>query len=167
MSVLLCSSCSVARKIGEYVCAQDDEIARLDVREGREVLLTAGVCWEISRPIYYEIKKNGELVVPKSYLGGDSGFGEHQYEAIFGEGGSLVGILETTNGKRTLVVMQNFRTGDSWPRVKDWEVSYEEHVVKRNLDLFDRLRKENPSLERPEDLGDLTHTAPAPCCDVR
>jgi hypothetical protein len=92
------------------------------------------------------------------------GFEEHQYEAIFGEGGSLVGILDTTNGKRTLVVMQDFRTGDTWPRVKDYEVSYEEHVVRRNLDLFDRLRKENPSLERPEELGDLTHTAPAPTC---
>jgi hypothetical protein len=76
----------------------------------------------------------------------------------------LVGILDTTNGKRTLVVMQNFRTGASWPRVKDHEVSYEEHVVRRNLDLFDVLRKENPSLEKPEGLGDLTLTAPAPCC---
>jgi hypothetical protein len=167
MSALLCSSCSVASKIVEHLCQQDDEIARLDVRQGREVLLSAGVCWEISRPIYYEVRENGKIVVPKSYMDGDSGSEEHHYEAIFSEGGSLVGVLDTTNGKRTLVVMQNFRTGDSWPRVKDWEVSYEEHVVRRNLDLFDRLRKDNPSLERPDGLGDLNHTAPNPCscCD--
>jgi hypothetical protein len=103
MSVLPCSSCSVARKIGDYVCEQDEEIARLDVRQGREVLLTAEACWEISRPIYYEIRENGQIIVFKSYIGGDNGSEDHQYQAIFGEGGSLVGIVETTSGKQTLV----------------------------------------------------------------
>ena len=152
MSVLLCSSCAVGHKIGDYVCERDDEISQLDVGHGREIRMTAGVCWEISRPIYYEIKEDGRIVVPKTYIDGDGGDDEHQYRAIFAEGGSLVGVVETTGGTQVLVVIQDFKTGESWPRVKDDAVSYEEKVVRRHQDLFERLRKENPELQKPDDL---------------
>ena len=114
--------------------------------------MTAGVCWEVSRPIYYEITEDGRILVPKTYINGDGGHDEHQYMAIFAEGGSLVGVVETTGGTRVLVVIQDFKTGESWPRVKDDEVSYEEKVVRRHQNLFDRLRKENPALQKPDDL---------------
>ena len=152
MSALLCSSCAIGRKITDYVCERDDEISRLDVGHGREIRMTAGVCWEVSRPIYYEITEDGRILVPKTYINGDGGHDEHQYMAIFAEGGSLVGVVEATGGTRVLVVIQDFKTGESWPRVKDDEVSYEEKVVRRHQNLFDRLRKENPALQKPDDL---------------
>ncbi len=152
MLVLLCSSCSLGRRIVDYVCEKDDDIARLDVRNGRVILITADVCWEISRSIYCEVKENGRLLVPKTYMGGDNGDDEHQYMVIFAGGDSLVGVLETIGGKRDLVVMHDFKTGESWPRINENEVSYEGQVVKRRLNLFDRLQKEHPSLQKPADL---------------
>jgi hypothetical protein len=125
-------------------------IAELAVGKARTIEITAQSCWEISRSIYYEVKENGNVVTPLYAMSFDSGSDEHRYAILRANGGSLVGVVDTTKTPNELVILHDFGSGQSWPRLRNNEVSYDEAVRKKWRDLFDELKSENPELNRPE-----------------
>ena len=125
-------------------------ISTLVVGQGRTIEITAESCWEISRSVYYEVKENGNVMTPRYAMTFDSGNDEHQYAILSAKGGSLVGVVDTSQTTHELVILHDFGSGESWPRLRDDEVSYNEAVRKKWRDLFDQLQSENPELNRPE-----------------
>lgn len=133
-----------------YLCSRRETIAELDVQSQRAVIITADSCWEVSRPIYYEVREAGRVVTPTTFIGGDSGNDPHDYEVIYAESGALVGVIETSAPLPELVIMQDFKSGESWPRLRENELSYAEPVQRKWKDIFERLRRENPQLPTPD-----------------
>jgi hypothetical protein len=125
-------------------------ISEVVVGKGRTIEITAESCWEISRSVYYEVKENGNVVTPRCVITFDSGNDEHRYAVLSAKGGSLVGVVDTTRTPHELVILHDFRSGESWPRLRDYEVSYDEAVRKKWRNLFDQLKSENPELKKPE-----------------
>lgn len=137
-----------------YLCESRETIAELDVGQRRTVLITADNCWEISRPIFYEVTDGGKVITPTSYIDGDGGNDSHTYSVVYAEGGALVSVLETTRAPQELVIMQDFKSGESWPRLRDTEVSYDLDVQEKWRGIFERLRRENPLLPIPKYFSD-------------
>ena len=125
-------------------------ISKLTVGKGRTIEITGQSCWEISRSVYYEVKENGNVVTPLHVMSFDSGSAEHSYAILSARGGSLIGVVDTTETPHELVILHDFGSGESWPRLRDTEVSYDEAVRKKWRNLFDELQRENPELNRPE-----------------
>jgi len=124
-------------------------ISELVVGNGRTIEVTAASCWEISRSVYYEVKENGKVVTPLFVMTSDGGSDKHQYAVLTAKGGSLIGVIETTRTPHELVILHDFSSGESWPRLRDDEVSYDEAVRRKWRDRFDQLKSENPELNKP------------------
>jgi len=143
-----------AGSIVDYLCKQRQSIATLDVRNQRSIVLTAEVCFENdSRPIYYEVSEAGRVVTPTTYIGSDNGNESHTYTTFYAERESLVAVLETTTKPPEIVIMQDFNAGESWPRLRQNEVATQEFVKRKWQGVFERLRRENPQLPKPEYLN--------------
>jgi hypothetical protein len=143
-----------ASAIVGYLCKRQTSIATLDVRNQRRINFTADNCFENdSRPIYYEVKESGRVVTPTTYIGNDNGNQPHTYTSFFAEGESLVAVLETTATPAEIVIMQDFNSGESWPRLRENEVAREEFVKRKWQGVYERLRRENPQLPKPEYLN--------------
>jgi hypothetical protein len=143
-----------AGSIMDYLCKQRQSIAALDVRNQRSIVLTAEVCFENdSRPIYYEVSEAGRVVTPTTYIGSDNGNEPHTYATFYAERESLVAVIETTTKPPEIVIMQDFNTGESWPRLLQNEVATQEFVKRKWQGVFERLRRENPQLPKPEYLN--------------
>jgi|GraSoiStandDraft_4_1057263.scaffolds.fasta_scaffold221497_2 hypothetical protein len=150
-SILIALVISKGQNIGEYLCDQRDTIATLDLNNQRRIIFVADNCYENdSRPVYYEVKEAGRVVTPLTYIDSDNGNARHSYTTFYAEGGSLVAVLETTVTPTKIVIMQDFAVGESWPRLRDNEVSTDESVKQKWERVFDRLRRENPQLPKPE-----------------
>ena len=140
---------SLFNDLVEHGC-DPEPISVLVVGKGRTIEITGQSCWEISRSVYYEVKENGKVVTPLYAMTSDSGSDEHRYEILSARGGSLIGVVDTTQTPHELVILHDFGSGESWPRLRDDEVSYDEAVRKKWRDLFDQLQSENPKLSRPK-----------------
>jgi hypothetical protein len=64
----------------------------------------------------------------------------HEYKAIHAENGNLIGILDNAVGS-PLLIMYDFSSGQCWP----CQTSIEQRSI-----LFDRLKKENPEVQKPD-----------------
>ena len=143
-----------ASTIVGYLCKQQTSIATLDVHNQRHIIFTADSCFENdSRPIYYEVRESGRVFTPTTYIGNDDGNQGHTYQVFFAEGESLVAVLETTATPAEIVIMQDFNSGESWPRLRENEVAREEFVKRKWQGVYERLRRENPQLPKPEYLN--------------
>ena len=154
-SLLACSVITVAglTSLFRYLVAHACDpvpISELVVGNGRTIEITAQSCWEISRSVYYEVKENGNVVTPLCAMTFDSGSDRHRYAMLSARGGSLVGVVDTSQTPHELVILHDFGSGESWPRLRDFEVSYDDAVRKKWRGLFDQLKSENPELNRPK-----------------
>lgn len=140
-----------AGPIVDYLCKQRQNIATLDIGNQRRIVLTAEVCFENdSRPIYYEVSEAGRVVAPTTYIGSDNGNESHTYTTFYAERESLVAVLETSATPPQIVIMQDFNSGESWPRLRDNEIATQEFVKQKWQRIFERLRRENSQLPKPE-----------------
>ena len=143
-----------AGSILDYLCERRQNIATLDVRNQRRIVLTVDVCFENdSRPIYYEVREANRVVTPTTYVGNDNGVESHTYTTFYAERESLVAVLETSATPAQIVIMQDFNSGESWPRLRDDEMPTQEFVKQKWQRIFERLRLENPQLPKPEYLN--------------
>ena len=134
----------------DSLCSKRATIAKLDLKHQRTAIVTAASCWEHARPIYYEIKEAGQVITPTTYIGNDNGDDTHQYTVFYAEDESLIAVLETTATTPEIIIMQDFKSGESWPRFRDNEVGTEESVRQKWRGIFDRLQRENPQLPKPQ-----------------
>jgi hypothetical protein len=139
-----------------YRIAVQDEyhVATFDCGDGRTIVITAANFWEVSQAVHYTVLVNGEVVSPKRYFtnaNGNSGT-LLRFDTVTAEDNNLVGVVQISeSGERDLVILHDFATGESWPRLRDNEVSYAPSVKKKWRRSFDRIQQENPTLRRPSD----------------
>ena len=127
---VVCSSCN------------DAHVAHLSVGRGRAIDIWAEASWEINRGIYYQARDGDRVITRKTFFDADDGGTRHTYTLVSAERQELVGIVE--NGE--LVIIQDFQTGESWPRLRDDEVSYDPAVQAKWRATFKRLKAENAAL---------------------
>lgn len=147
--VLTCLTIYNAGPILSYLCSKRETIASLDVRRQRSIIITADRCWDNTRPLYYEVEEAGRVVTPATYIDSDGGDDSHEYTIFYAEDGALVAVLETTATPPHIVVMQDFKSGESWPRALSINAGSEELEKQKWRAVFDRLQRENPQLPKP------------------
>lgn len=136
-----------------FNCDRQTTIARLNLPAQRAIIISGDYCWEVSRFLSYEVKQQGQIVTSKTSLGMDNG-SPFQYEVIDAEGGALVGVLQIDRQGITpteLVIMQDFRSGESWPHQEQQVVgtSKQASVEQKWRGIFERLRRENQQIRLP------------------
>ena len=129
--------CGNIRPIVDYLCRQDTSIAELDAGNNRIIAISGASCWEIGRTLYYQVTDHGTVIASKHLFDGDNGSTRHTYTLIYADNQSVVGVLETTVLPSELVIIVDFRTGQSWPRTP--------YGAWRNR--IERLQQENPQVE--------------------
>jgi hypothetical protein len=97
--------------------------------------------------IYYEITQYDKAVVPKTWLGLDFGY-TYDIETAFAEDGALACVYDATLWGKGLFIIFDATSGESWPRLSEYEVSYTPAVRRKWVDRYNRLMLENPSLPR-------------------
>jgi hypothetical protein len=138
--------------IGMWVDRNLDEyhVATFDCGDGRMIFITAATCWAHSQPVYYTVVVNGKTVTPKwDFTDAHGDAKKARFEIVKAENSNLVGLVEVSDsGDRELVLVHDFATGESWPRLRDNEAKNEPSVQRKWQDYFDRLQRENPTLPR-------------------
>jgi hypothetical protein len=150
--LLLTAILAIVLGLGTWIYRNWEEyhVATLDCGDGRLILITAATAWEVAQPLYYRVVVNGETVVPKVYFTNAPNDGSrYQFDVVKAESGNLVGVVESgESGDPELVILHDFVAGGSWPRLRDDEGSYLPSGQSKWQDYFDRLRRENPTLQR-------------------
>jgi hypothetical protein len=121
----------------------EDEIAIIDCGSNCEIVITAARSWEISQPIYYLVRVDGEIVVPTTYI--DSNYPDDDPSAIrFAKfatsNGNLVGIIYADTPNDYLIV-HDFADNASIPRGEHikWDHALD---VTENRNVRDHARAE-------------------------
>ncbi len=122
--------------------------ADLQLDNNRAILITAERCEENNRAIFYEVREGDHVVVPTTYLNGLDGNNALKFSMVYAEDRTLVGVIETSITPHDLVVMHDFKSGESWPRGKDNVVAYGDTEMKRGSEMFRRLSQENSQLPK-------------------
>jgi hypothetical protein len=95
--------------------------------------------------IYYQIEKQGDIAVPKTYLHLDFDY-TFDFKVVFAESNALACLYDTKLWTEGLYIIWDQGSGESWPRLRDDEVSYEPSVQQKWADRYTRLKRENPIL---------------------
>ncbi len=92
------------------------EIAVFDCGKGREIVFSKSGDGDQSQPIYYEVRIDGETIVPETivfFQGCDPG--ELLLDIRTAADGNVVGIVHLTGSDTDFWVIHDFRDGASWP----------------------------------------------------
>ena len=127
-------------------------IASVDVGDNRSVRIYTDSCyWEGTRPLWYEVRKAGKVIVPESHLDGDLGSQLYAFRVISAENQSLVGVFDPAQSLFDYqFIIVDFKTGEAWPqRMSTTEEDRESE--QKAFALFEKLERENPGNPRPKD----------------
>jgi hypothetical protein len=106
--------------------------------------------------LYYEIRKGRSIVVPMAlygYFDAENSEQPYKFSVIYAKNGAIAGILDVSAfslSSHKLIAIYDTRINESWPRLRDDEVSHDPEVEKKWLTIFRQLRKENPAIPVPE-----------------
>ena len=119
-------------------------VERIELGEGRSILiLLDDEPFETSRP-YYEIHVNGQVVVPTTFIFGCRPSGEGEFEVLSTRDNNVFALVWTKN-PGVVVVAFDFATHASWPRGEDpydWEMG-----LRPGRGLLDLLQAEYPQMK--------------------
>ena len=101
------ASCSAS---GEY------ELVTFDLGQQRSIQILASENLEVTQSIYYQVKVDGNIVIPLSMICGGIDRGQLEFGTLLAKRGDLVGIFEKRFPQEILAV-HDFKTDASWPRL--------------------------------------------------
>ena len=121
----------------------DFEIATFDCGSNRQIVITAARSWEISQPIHYLVRVDGEIVVPNTYIDNnnpDNDPSAIQFKLFTTSDGNIVGITYADNTSDFLFI-HDFVNNASFPRGDhiEWDDTL---GVNENRRVRDRARAE-------------------------
>ena len=123
------------------------ELTRVDASNNRSVVFYNDTCWEVSRSIFYEIQENGQVVIPRTWLGRHYAINYALKEAP-AEDESLVAVY--TPGipdYDAIFVVIDFITQETWHNGENGQNKA------KGLEMFQRLKQANPDLPEPRELS--------------
>ncbi len=116
-------------------------VATLDLGQGRSIVIYSKTEWEVNRPLLFQIKDGQKVVKEGCFIEADLLESPHEFVVVFANNRSLVGVLDYALGSQLLIMYDFSSNNRVWPcDIGDWE---------RDT-LFERLKSENPSLEKPQ-----------------
>jgi len=68
-------------------------VTTFEVGQDKSIVILAATEWELSQPFYYEVRVNGEVVVPKFLICGGKDDGKFKFNVMSAKGGHLVGVF--------------------------------------------------------------------------
>jgi hypothetical protein len=116
-------------------------LTTLDAGANREIRIWADTYFENCQRFYYEIRVNGQVTSPISFI--DCRNEEPKFRLLYSKDRHLVGVVEVARPE-ILVVINDFASGETWPRGNDKD-SWEEKLS-RGRHLKDRLNADNPQM---------------------
>ena len=121
----------------------DPEIATFDCGSNRQIVITAARSWEVSQPIHYLVRVDGEVVVPTTYIDNNNPDNDPttiQFRRFTTSDGNIVGITYADNTSDFLVI-HDFANNASFPRGDhiEWDDTL---GVNENRHVRDRARAE-------------------------
>lgn len=128
------------------VTALDSEqyvITELPLKNGYDCHIYADSSWEVSRLLYYEIRKSDEIIIPLTRYGSDRGREKYKFRAVYAENDTIIGIIETDRDSQELIAIYDAQTNESWPGLS------ESRLVKKWTYTFLKLKKENVDMPTP------------------
>ena len=103
-------------------------------------MILAATEWELSQPFYYEVRVNGEVVVPKFLICGGKDDGKFKFNVMSAKGGHLVGVF-AEKYPREVLALHDFSENLTWPgALKNESETHNPPTRKR---LLDELQREN------------------------
>jgi hypothetical protein len=144
-AVIGCACLIISASIGpilDYFCTQDTVLADLNAGNDRTITISAKSCWEIGRPIFYEVKDGGKIAFPKTFFNVDQG-NHNSYSLVFAENKSLVGVLDASTAPPEAVIIYDFTSNMVWPK------QYGQSGTQKWRSIFLRLQYDNPQLSIP------------------
>ncbi len=125
-----------------YYLTLADIVTRLDLGQGRLILIQAKNKWETNRALEFQVRDGLNVLKADCPIEVYDASASHDWEIVFANNRSLVGILDNGLSYSPLLIMYDFSSGEGWPcGVSDQERD----------NLFRRLQIENPGL--PKILG--------------
>jgi hypothetical protein len=116
-------------------------VTTLDAGGNREIRIWADTYFENCQRFYYEIRVNGQVTSPISFI--DCQYEEPKFRLLYSKDHNLVGVVEVARPE-ILVVINDFASGETWPRANDKDSSVEK--LSRGRRLKDRLNADNPQM---------------------
>lgn len=150
--------------VGLEACAFRDPVASHAFGDGYRIRVwwQYSAIWDwddVPEPhLFYDVTRNGQTVVPETWLHLD--LGEDQdfdVATAAADGGNLVCVYDRNAFKR-LFILFDVRSGESWPRLRDDESSSDPAVEAKWAERYHRLLAENPGFPRDR----LRELAPEP-----
>ena len=120
---------------GRYV------VAALDAGPNRAVLIWKDIYFENCQKFYYEIRVSGHVTSPPFFI--DCQYEEPTFTLIYSKDRNLVGVVKSESPE-VLVAINDFSSGETWPRGNDRD-SWKE-TLSRGRRLKDRLKADHPQL---------------------
>ena len=90
-----------------------DTIAALDCGQNREILITADRAWEVSQPVYYLIRVDGDVAVPPTYFANIHPPYVPRFVHTAANDGDLVGVSYADEPSDYLF-LHDFSTGETY-----------------------------------------------------
>src|SRR5215510_6524945 len=116
--------CTNIGRVFDFSCEEYLKLAELNADNERLIVIYEKGCWELQRPLLYEITENGVVVSPKYPFDYDNGQKQYTYSLVYAGDKSLIGVVETTRSSSRVIAIFDFNSGDSWPRQKTDEWMY-------------------------------------------
>ncbi|MCK5000333.1 MAG: hypothetical protein KAS23_12390 [Anaerohalosphaera sp.] len=148
-SLAACSLILVLITLFAVTAKEEYMIGKITLKNGYQCKIYAATCWEVSRPLCYEIRKDGTILVRKTYFDSDSGDGEYEFRAVYSDNDTIIGIIQISSDSEKLLAIYNVLNNESWPRLRYDEVSYDPKVIEKWTNIFMKLQKENPTIPVP------------------
>jgi hypothetical protein len=120
---------------------QRNVVATLDAGSSREIRIWADVYIENCQRFYYEVRVHSQPTVPISFI--DCQSEEPTFNLLHSHDRNLIGVVESRRPE-VLVAINDFASGETWPRASDKD-SWEEKRI-RGRRLRDRLKADHPHL---------------------
>ena len=130
--------------LNTLACGKNYEVARLNVGEGRSIIISAKRFPDDTQPIYYQVAVNGRAVISPTYISSEEPVDVKHFHLriVKNNDGSIAGVIEEKLPQKILV-LHNFATGQTWPRC---EVGGPESCERTGKMLVDELQKDHPEV---------------------
>ena len=90
-----------------------DNVATIDCGRGREIVISVARSWEISQPIYYQIRDNGNVVVPTTYFDNNDPPAVPRFAHSTANDGDLIGV-SYSDSPSAYLFLHDFSDGSTY-----------------------------------------------------
>lgn len=127
------------------------EFGRFAVEPGVEFRLLIEHDWDVGDTLLYEVRESGVEKVPKFYLCNHDRHRKLTILTASSKDGAVVGLWakENATGDFPVFILFHLPSGESWPRLRSDEVSYDASVRAKWLERYLSLRRDSPDLPAP------------------